>query len=180
MSYPLEMTGQSDHYDGVLSRPFLADYWYQGLVAAVTSLFLFTLLICTLIDLSLEVAACIVAPFSLLLLIASVTQHQRFELNKTSQRYRSCLWVIGFRFGEWQSLPAIDSIAVRHLSRKYLLPLEDDYTIHVGIVSTEDKWQVLLRVVGSPVGIVAAYVSQGQATLDAATLAALLEVEVVQ
>jgi hypothetical protein len=175
-----EMVGSSDRYDGVLSRPFLAEHWYQGFVAAVVSLFIFVLLLCTLVDVSLQVAAFIVAPFSLLLLAASVTQQQRFEIDINLKRYRSCLWVLGLRFGEWQHLPAIESIIIRHRPRKHLLPLEDDYNIYVGIVSTEDKWQVLLRVIDSPVGIVAAYVSQAQATLDAAALGALLQVEVIQ
>ena len=172
--------GSTNYYDGVLSRPFLAEHWYQGFVAAVISLFIFVLLICTLVDVSLDVAALIIAPFSLLLLAASVTQQQRFELDTNLQRYRSCLWVLGFRFGEWQPLPAITSVVIRHRPHKHLLPLEDDGNIHVGIVATENKWQVLLRVVDSPLGIIAAYVSQTQAVLDTEILGTLLGVEVIQ
>ena len=180
MSDRRKMAGSSDYYDGVLSRPFLAEHWYRGFVTAATNLFVLVLLVCTLIDVSLKAATFMVAPFSLLLLMATITQHQRFELDNVQRRYRSCLWVIGFRFGEWHLLPVIASVVVRHQPRKHLLPLDDDPNIHVGLIAFENKWQVLLRVLGSPVGIVAAYVSQEQAMCDATKLSLMLSVSVVQ
>ncbi|NML66593.1 hypothetical protein HHL22_15400 [Hymenobacter sp. RP-2-7] len=178
MAFHLKMAGSATHYDGVLSRPFLAEHWYRGFVAAATSLFILTLLVYTLTELSLEMAALVVAPFSVLLLVATTTQHYRFELDSSRKRFRSCLWVVGLRFGKWNPLPIITSVVIRHRPHKHSLPLEDNGSVRVGLVAVEDNWQVLLRVPGSPVGIVAAYVGQPQAVRSAAMLGAILQVEV--
>ena len=173
--------GSTTYYNGLLSRPFLAEHWYRGLVAAILSLFLLTLTVSTLFDQSLLVGAFAAAPFSLLLLVAAVTQHQRFELEAVHQRYRSYLWVLGLRFGKWYPLPSIDFIKIRHWQQWHELPLTDGSTPtlpNINLRTIEDKWQVLLHVTDSPAGLVAAYVDQVKAKRIAVELANLLHIEV--
>jgi hypothetical protein len=169
----------SNYYDGVLSRPFLVEHWYRGFVAAILSLFLVALLLYTSLSFSFLLAVGLAGAFSLLLMIAVVTQHQRFELQLAQARYRNSLWVLGLRFGKWQTLPTIEKIYVRHRSHNHLLPLENNSPVSSGFVAIEDKWQVLLHVLDTPLNIVAAYVNRTQAVRNATILGAILNVEVV-
>jgi hypothetical protein len=170
--------GSTDYYDGVLSRPFLAEHWYKGFVASALSFFLLTLFFYILFDTSFLLAFVLAGAFSLLLLVAAVTQHQRFELDVTRKQYRSSLWVLGLRFGKWQPLPSIDFVKIRHYQQQHLLPLSEGNTPTINLIAMEDKWQVLLQTTGSPVGLVAAYVGQVKADSIATKLANLLHVEV--
>ena len=178
MTSQSQAAGSTDYYDGVLSRPFLAEHWYKGFVAAMLSLFLLTLLFYVLLDGSFLLAILLSGAFSLLLLVAVVTQHQRFELALERRQYRSSLWVLGLRFGEWLPLPPIDFVKVRHWQQRHELPLTDGSAPTLNLTAIEDKWQVLLHATHSPVGLVAAYVGQVQAKRIATEIASLLHVEI--
>ena len=178
MTHQHKTADSANYYDGVLSRPFLAEHWYKGFIASALSFFLLTLLFCTLFDASILLASVFAGAFSLLLLTAAATQHQRFELELTYKRYRSSLWVLGLRFGEWRPLPSIDFVKIRHYQQQHLLPLEEGSAPALNLTAIEDKWQVLLHATGSPTGLMAAYVGQVQAEFIATKLASLLHVEI--
>ncbi len=185
------MVGSSDHYDGVLSRPFLFEHWYKGFVAAAISSFLIWLAGISLFINSNDCLTCfntlnvliigISGMSGLAVLAATVLQHQKFELNSTLSKYRIYTWVLGLRFGQWQTLPAISRITIRPYSKNYFLSLADSSTppdYNGGIVSTEHKWQVLLHNAQSPTGIIAAYVGYPSALKSATLLGQILNVPV--
>ena len=185
------MIREADSYDGVLQWPFLAEHWYKGFVAAAITFFLIWLAGISFFINSNDCLTCfntlnvliigISGMAGLAVLAAAVLQHQKFELNSTLSKYRICTWVLGLRFGRWQTLPAISRITIRPYNKEYFLPLADDSTppgYNGGIVSTEHKWQVLLHNAQSPVGIIAAYVGYPKALKSATLLGEILNVPV--
>ena len=86
------------------------------------------------------------------------------------------------RFGKWQQLPPVDHIAFRPYNRSYHLAtatVNNGDPVNLGLVANDFKWQVLLSIAGSPIGIVAAYTAEKKASLIVAILGELLSVKVV-
>ncbi len=155
-----------NEYDGVLQRPFLAEHWYKGLVAAMAAwLPLFFLAAWVVPDYT--PAACIgfASVVSVAILAAALTQYEGFELQPQLARYRTYTWVLGLRFGEWQPFPPVDHVTVRAYNRRHFLPLDGGvrgFTAadfkgqgpggdpplrqrpRFGFVATDFEWQVLL------------------------------------
>ena len=73
-------------------------------------------------------------------------------------------------------MPHIVHVTVRHVQTRHYLPVEQQ-PVDLGVTATARRWQVLLRVDQSPVGIVAANVKKEKAIHIATTLASLLQME---
>ncbi|WP_022826081.1 hypothetical protein [Hymenobacter norwichensis] len=167
------------HYDGVLRRQFLLEHVHKGFAAAL-AVFLPAFSLAAYAGLDIIAAMWVASAVGLALIIAVCTYQQRFSLDTSHQRYRSYLWIAGLRFGKWQPLPAISHIVVKPYSHSHYLSLTDGVPVELGSKATERKWQVLLSVVGKPIGIIAAYLDQEEAIRSAASLSKLLNVEVTK
>lgn len=165
-------------YDGVLRRPFLAEHWYKGLVAALAIWLPVFLCVSYLLPNFAALAAGAATMVSLAIIVSVVTQYEGFTLDLPSRRYRCYIWVAGVRLGRWQPLPHIVQVTVRYVQTKHYLSSEND-PVELGLIATERVWQVLLRVEHSPVGIVAANTQHEKALRIATTLAALLDTKMV-
>ena len=165
-----------DSYDGLLQRPFLAEHWHQGLVAALASWLPTFFGACYFFPEGVAGAVAVATTLSLGSLGAVWTQYEGFTLALSSRRYRRYRWVAGLRFGRWHPLPPIVQVRVRRVQQRHYLPVEN-YPVVLGVTATDRVWQVLLQVEESPVGIVAAYATQAKARGIATTLAALLQIE---
>lgn len=168
----------TEQYDGLLQRPFLAEHWYKGLVAALA--IWLPAFFCAHYFLPDFVAGAVgfATTVSLAIIVMVLTQYEGFALELPSRRYRRYVWVGGLRFGHWQPLPHIVQVTVRYVQKRHHLPL-DNHPAAVGVVATERVWQVLLRVEQSSVGIVVANTQHDKALRVATTLAALLHTEMV-
>jgi hypothetical protein len=167
------MRKHHEHYDGLLQRPFLAEHWHQGLMAAF-ALWLPVLVVVSAIGTdSIPVAVGIASALSAAVFAAVVTHYEGFTLELPTQRYRRYTWVAGLRFGTWHSLPAIAGVKVRYVEKRHTLPLTQE-PVSVGLTATERGWQVLLQVDQSAVGIIAAQTGKEKAEQIATTLATLL------
>lgn len=171
-----------NNYDGVLQHPFLVEHWYKGFVAAMAAwlpvFFLAAWMIPDYISLCIDFASLVSAA----ILAAALTQYEGFELQPQAARYRTYTWVLGLRFKKWQQLPPVNYIAFRPYNRSYNLAtaiVNNGDPMNLGLVANDFKWQVLLSIAGSPIGIVAAYAAEKKASLIAAILGELLGVKVI-
>lgn len=90
--------------------------------------------------------------------------------------------MLGLRFGKWQQLPPVNYIAFRPYNRSYHLAtatVNNGDPVNLGLVANDFKWQVLLSIAGSPIGIAATYTAEKKASLIAAILGELLGVKVI-
>jgi hypothetical protein len=168
----------STDYDGLLQRPFLAEHWHKGVVASLVGWPLSFLGTLYVFPEAVSGAMVVATLVSITVLASVLTQYEGFALDLSARRYRRYTWVAGLRFGAWQPLPRIEQVKVRYVQKRHSLPLDQE-PVGVGLVATERVWQVLLRVEQSPVGIVAANTKQENALRIAATLATLLQTEVL-
>lgn len=127
---------------------------------------------------NLQLTVWIASSLSLLLLTAVVTHREGFSVEAATHRYRHYTWVAGLRFGKWQALPFIAHIVVRHTKYKHYFPVTEHHDpVTLGFSATERQWQVLLSIVGQPIGITAAWTDYQQAARIATELSTLLGVE---
>ena len=170
----------NNYYDGVLSKPFPSEHWYKGFVAACAIWLPVFFLLIEGINIDFAIAIWVASAVSIAVAIAAFTYHEGFSLDINQSRYRCYTWVLGLHFGKWHKLPSIIRVSVRAHQQRYYLPMADNSDpVDLGFVATERNWQVLLSVMGSPIGIVAAYANQKEATRIANVIGQLLNVKII-
>ena len=169
-----------DVYDGVLRKPFLAENWYKGIVAALAIWLPVFWLVVEGFSATFTFAIVTASTVSVIVAAAAFTYHEGFSLDPQQRRYRCYTWVLGGHFGAWQPLPTIAHILVRPFQNRYDLPMsEPGAPAALGFTATERGWQVLLSVAGSPIGIIAAQANQQKAEEIANALGNLMNVAVL-
>ncbi|MBD2716361.1 hypothetical protein KBK19_15075 [Microvirga sp. STR05] len=175
-------------YDGILRRPFLFEHWHKGFVAAL-AIWLPAFSVATWAELGTEAAVWVASVVSCVVVLSVLTYREGFSLNTTTQQYRSYIWVAGLRFGKWQPLPPVSGLLLRPYITTHFLPTTAGKsnitrlntpapTTQMGLVAREYKWQVLLQVKDSPIGIIAAYTGYEEAVCIANKLATVTGLEV--
>lgn len=166
------------YYDGILRKPFLAEHWYKGIVAAL-AIWLPAFLLVTSFTNGTAVAVWAACSVSLLVAIAAITHHEGFSLDANLSRYRDYVWVMGLHFGAWKKMPEITHVSMRPYQMSHYLPMfrKPVDPVDGGLVANERNWQVLLSVKNSQIGIVAAHANEQEAKRISATLSQLLNVE---
>ena len=82
-----------DYYDGLLQRPFLAEHWHNGLVAALAIWLPAFLSAFYFLPHFVAGALAFATTISVGSLVAVLTQYEGFTLDLPAQRYRRYLWV---------------------------------------------------------------------------------------
>lgn len=172
------------NYNGILRKPFLSEHWHKGFVAALAIwLPVFSLAFYFLdgrTENSMTMAIEIASTVSLVAAFAVFTHYEGFSMEFDQLRYRPYTWVLGFHFGKWQKLPPIAHVVVKPFQRKHGFTVSNyPELVKLNFVATEQSYQVLLSVVDSQIGIIAAYASQKKAFAIAAELSQLLDLEVL-
>ena len=168
-------------YDGVLRKPFLAEHWYKGFVASVAIWLPVFFMLAEIFEADMNIAAWIASCVSITIAIAVFTYHEGFELDTEKQQYRNYVWVLGLHFGQWNRLPVISHIVVRQYQTKNKMTVTDNSDpVLLEFVATERGWQVLLSVVGAPIGIIAAYATNTEAYRIANILSQILTVDITK
>lgn len=168
-----------EKYDGVLRKPFHYEHWYKGFAAAM-AIWLPAFLLAQGLGFGVVLAVTVASLVSISLALAAITYHEGFSVEPSLQRYRSYVWVMGLRFGKWQPIPPIKHVVIKAYQQEHYMPVSHrPNPIDLGFRAMDSRWQVLLSVVGSRVGIIAAYTSHEKATEAAFALGKVLDVEVV-
>ncbi|MBC6698352.1 hypothetical protein [Hymenobacter sp. BT190] len=165
-------------YDAPVESRYSSDFIYRGTGAALAGFLPLFCLIGWLSELDLLGTAYATAVCSGSILLAAVTSYRGLTVDGKRRRYRFYWWILCFRLGSWQNLPAVTRVVVLPFAQRHTFAIDGpNYHQQPSVISHERGWKVILSVADSAIGIVVKKSSRKTATKRAIELAGILGLE---